>query len=511
MKTGLDLREVRSVRNQGGPPVYAYNTTTDLINQNPASVGLSFGGSKGQRTVNTGYYFQDDWHVSDTLQLNLGLRYEYSPPFRGGFNVSGSDPFGPFIQAQQPMFIADKNDFGPRVGLVWALGSDHRTVIRTGGAICYIMPQAIYYYDMAYINPALPGVATITSADVPKQYLTYPNILPFQTQVQDDPSLLPSSFKLSRSVADFNRRDTYVGNWNFALQRQVTSTMAVQAAYVGQRTVKLISVRPLNLVQPNGQRQDPSLGQINFEENAANISYHALELSVNQRLWHGLNYDAYFTWSKSLGYYTPDDTITFTGNGLQDPLNIAGSNGPTEGMPQRYFKGILSYEIPGGRRFHSRFLRGALGGWTLRSIVGWRSGIPFNVTSGSDFVGNGRTAGQRPDDVPTVDPYVDNVAGLVWLDPAAFTVTPVKAQKRYGNLGFNALLGPGAFTMDSGLHKTFSINDRQKVTFRLESFNTLNHPVFSNPVATFNNANFTQITTTSGSPRAYQVALKYAF
>ena len=58
-----------------------------------------------------------------------------------------------------------------------------------------------------------------------------------------------------------------------AIQRQVTSTLAVQAAYVGQRTVKLISVRPLNLVNPaTGNRQDPTLGQINFEENAARIA-----------------------------------------------------------------------------------------------------------------------------------------------------------------------------------------------------------------------------------------------
>jgi hypothetical protein len=510
VKTGFELREVRSVRDQGGPPTYAYNNASDLLNDKPSTVTLSFGGSKGQRTVNTGYYVQDDWHVSSSFQLNMGLRYEYSPPLRGGFNVAGSDPFGPFIKPQQPMFASDFNDFGPRLGMVWALDNRQRTVIRTGFAICYIMPQPIHYYDMAYINPALPGVASITAADVPAQYLAYPNIIGFQAQVQANPSLLPPTFRLSRSVADYNRRDTYVSNWNLALQRQLSSTLAVQAAYVGQRTVKLISVRPLNLVQPNGQRQDPTLGQINFEENAANISYHAFELSVNQRLWHGLSYDAYVTWAKSLGYYTPDDTITFTGSGLQDPLNIAGSNGPVQGMPNKYFKGVASYALPVGKGIQNRLLRGALGGWTLRSIVGWRSGLPVNVTSGSDLVANGRSAGQRPDAVYGVDPFVRDVDRLVWLNPAAFSVTNVRAQKRYGNLGFNAVTGPRAFTMDAGLHKTFNVTEHQRMTLRLESFNTLNHPVFSNPVATFNNANFTQITG-AGSPRAYQVALKYAF
>ena len=72
---------------------------------------------------------------------------------------------------------------------------------------------------MAFINPALPGVASLTAADVPAWNLTFPNVLPFQQQVQANPNLLPSTFRLSRSVADFNRRDTYVGMWNLAVQR----------------------------------------------------------------------------------------------------------------------------------------------------------------------------------------------------------------------------------------------------------------------------------------------------
>jgi hypothetical protein len=511
IKMGLDIRDVRSVRVQGGKPTYTYNTFNDLINQNPASVQLLFGGSKGLKTFNSGYYFQDDWRVTNNFQVNLGLRYEYSPPMRGGFNVNSSNPYGPFNAPGQPMFGADRNDFGPHVGLVWSPGGSQRTVIRSGGAINYIMPQAVYYYDMAYVDPALSFVSTFSAADVPKQYLSYPAALSFQNQLQANPALLPSNFKLSRSIADFNRRDTYVGSWNFTVQQQLSPFLAFQAAYVGQRTVKLISVRPLNLVDPTtGVRPVPSLGQINFEENAANISYHALELSLNQRLWHGLSYDAYFTWSKSLGYYTPDDTITFTGSGLQDPNNIAGSYGPVEGLPALNFRGVVSYAIPGGTGFQNRVVRGILGGWTLRGIIGWRSGIPFNVVSGNDYFGNGRSAGQRPDGVAGVDPYVETLGNQTWLNPAAFSVTAVAAQKRFGNVGFDALTGPGALTLDAGLHKTFSITERQKLTFRLEAFNALNHPVFSNPVASLNNPLFGKITGV-GSPRLYQLALKYVF
>jgi hypothetical protein len=508
---GLDEREVRSVRYQGGPPIYAYTTTADIINQNPASVQLSFTTSKGLRTLNMGYYIQDDWRLSPKLQVNLGLRYEYSPPLRGGFNVASSDPYGPYNAPQSPMFARDLNDFGPRLGIVWTPDAAQRTVLRAGSAISYSMPQAIYYYDMAYISPKLSGVSTFSAADVPPAFLVYPNAIAFQGLLQTNPDLLPSNIKLSRSVADYNRRDTYVGMWNVSLQRQATRTLAVQASYVGQRTVKLISVRPLNLVDPaSGARPNPALGQVNFEENAANISYNALELSANQRLWHGLNYDAYFTMAYARGYYTPDDSITFTGNGLQDPLNIAGSNGPFEGQLRRVFRNVFSYAIPGGTHFQNRFLRGALGGWTLRSIVGWRSGIPINVTTGNDYVGNGRSAGQRPDAVAGVDPYVRDHATQVWLAPAAFNTTSVRTQKRFGNLGFYALTGPSAFSMDTGLHKTFKLHEQHQLTFRLEAFNMLNHTALSNPTTALNSPQF-GIITGAGSQRLFQLAMKYGF
>jgi outer membrane receptor protein involved in Fe transport len=262
IKMGFELREVRSVRDQGGPPSYSYNSLNDVIADKPASVSLSFGGSKGLRTLNAGFYIQDDWHVSKSLQINAGVRYEYSPPLRGGFNVQGSDPFEPFIKAQQPMFASDANDFAPRLGIVWSPGGEQQTVVRAGGGISYVMPQAIFYYDMAFINPALPGVASLTAADVPAQYLAFPNIQPFQLQIQGNPLLLPSTFRLSRSVADYDRRDTYVGMWNLAIQRQLSQTLAVQVAYVGQHTVKLISVRPLTWsVRLPGRGRTPRSGR----------------------------------------------------------------------------------------------------------------------------------------------------------------------------------------------------------------------------------------------------------
>ena len=86
----------------------------------------------------------------------------------------------------------------------------------------------------------------------------------------------------------------------------------------------------------------------------------------------------------------------------------------------------------------------------------------------------------------------------------------MKAQKRFGNLGFNAVWGPTAFSLDAGLHKTFDLTEKQHLTLRIEAFNALNHLTLGNPNTTLNSATFGLITSV-GAPRAFQLALKYVF
>jgi hypothetical protein len=89
-------------------------------------------------------------------------------------------------------------------------------------------------------------------------------------------------------------------------------------------------------------------------------------------------------------------------------------------------------------------------------------------------------------------------------------VASPKAQRRFGYLGYNALVGSTAFTMDLGLHKTFYITERQQVTFRAEAFNWLNHTTFGSPVTNVSDPNFGTIRS-ADSPRNIQLALKYRF
>ena len=154
--------------------------------------------------------------------------------------------------------------------------------------------------------------------------------------------------------------------------------------------------------------------------------------------------------------------------------------------------------------------KAAFGGWTFQGILSARSGLPVNLVAGRDLYGNGRQDGQRPDLVSGIDPYVRNSSSLLWLNPATFDNSAPAAQKRFGNLGYNAFRGPSGFSYDAGLHKEFWITESHRITFRFEMFNALNHRVLGNPVNSLTNPNFGRITGASDG-RNIQFALKYQF
>lgn len=512
LKAGFEVREVNSRRFQTGKPFHNYSTLEDLIADRPNSIGVIFGNpGRPLETTNYSVYVQDDWRATDRLQLNLGLRYEYSPPLRGGFNVTSSDPFGSFNRRGEPMFEADRNNFGPRAGLIYDVTGDQTLVFRAGGGVMYAPAQPFFYYDMAFIDPNVPFITTFTESDIPAGIsLAFPFPQSFVSAVAEDPSLLPAGFNLSRSIADYDRADEYSIQWNASLQYALAPTTAVQASYVGSRALKLYSTRPVNVFDPaTGQRPRPEFGEITFRENAGRSRYDALQLSLNQRLWKGLSFDAYYTYGRSWGYYGPDATLTTDGT-VQDPNDIAGSAGPKVGDVRHRFVNVHSYAVPTPGFARSGFARALLGGWTVQGIITWRSGLPINVTAGRDLVGNRRATGQRPDLVPGVDPYVRDTDALVWLNRAAFDVTAPTGEKRFGNLPYNSVRGPSAFTYDFALHKALEVGPGHRLTLRLEAFNVLNHKNLNNPNSNLASPTFGQITSASGG-RNVQIGLKYAF
>ena len=168
------------------------------------------------------------------------------------------------------------------------------------------------------------------------------------------------------------------------------------------------------------------------------------------------------------------------------------------------------YALPfgkGQRHMSTGWASSALGGWSLAGAWNVHTGLPLNVLADrSNEIYYSAQTGQyyspsatlpangayvvnapyglesfdsfRPNLVPGVDPYLKNKGSLGWLNPAAFSM-PLPGT--FGDLGRNALRGPGFSQLDLQISRSFSIRERQSLEIRMEAFNLLNHTNFSNP------------------------------
>jgi hypothetical protein len=521
IKTGLEIRSLQTHRFDYFNPDTIYFDVASLIADTPGIIGVNLDGPKALHNIDYGFFVQDNWRVSKRLQVNGGLRYEYFTPFEGGWNVkTRQDLFNPTYIAKKgdPMYKPDRTDFSPRMGIVFDAFGNQKLIIRAGAALTYNAPQAVNFYDLNYGNsPYLPSFGFFLPTDVPPSLsLKFPFDPSFITRYIANPSLLPPDIILGLSLADPNRRDERSGTWNFSLQGAITPDLALQISYVGTHNWNQLGSRNLNLFVPNlidpalSNRLDPNQGDVIYREFAGRSSYEAAQISLNHRLHHGFTLDVYYTYAKSLSYYGSDTGLTADGS-LQDANNIAGSRGP-KGSDLRHTETIVaSYALPSPAfSANSPLGKALLSGWNIEGIQTARSGLPINVLAGVDEAGIMGVGLQRPDVKPGVNQYIKDRSTLQWLNPAAFDIDTPTTQVRYGNLGYNALRGPSGFTLDFALHKTFSIREKQRLTFRAEAFNVLNHVVFNLPLNTVASAKFGQIVSANDG-RNIQFGLKYRF
>jgi hypothetical protein len=339
----------------------------------------------------------------------------------------------------------------------------------------------------------------------------------FTKAVIQNPSNIPPGLELGFNLPSRHRPDERNYQFNLTIQHAITDDLSVQASYVGNRDIHQFSTSVLNLPDPKTGISTPNIGPATLLTMDGRTWYHGLQLAVNQRTHHGYSFDAYFTWSKTLEYNDADGTneIDYT---TQDYKNIAGSVGPKLGNIGHRFTLVHSYAIPTLPTDFARnnaFGRAIFEGWTVQGIMNHIGGPSLNVILGFDAVGDGRAFSDRPDAVPGVSPYVHGSDPLNYLNPAAYDLNGPASQARFGNLGYNTVVGPGQFTWDLGIHKSFPVYNENRITFRLEMFNWLNHPTFNlDPYGygflVLAAPNFGQIQN-GGPGREIQLALRYAF
>jgi len=489
----------------------------------PASAGRLFGSSLGDmRGYAGGVYAQDSWQITPKLHLNLGLRWDYTPPM---INQVGSGTFewetgqyywdtknpitGEPANIRRGTIIPDKNNFAPRAGIAYTISP--KTVLRASYAIFYdnfSMNWAHTQQGNRGSWPyAFPQSEGSLNATLPNAFLQNP----FPGPAAGSTTPLPCQ---CLNTAFNTTRTPYTQEWSLSLQRQLTPSTKLDLAYFGSHSINLISFIADNTAMTPGlgpiqarQRwpQFPPYGLNHY--NAFPAYYDGLEVSLTKQYSQNLHFLASYTWSKTIDYM---DELTNTLNGFLTAtrFNIPDFRGPAGFDVRHRFVASYIYDIP--VRPRNKVLNAIVGGWQHSGIVSTDTGFPYNVILSTDNANVGTAFGFSTG-FPNLlrDPQANFKPTIgKWFDTDAFQLPPFGT---YGNAGKYALYGQGQVNWNASFDKKWPFGDGRNVAFRTEFFNLLNAHTFANPGFQFGTPQFGRVNNTRQGGRVIQFALKIHF
>ncbi|HEY6967761.1 MAG TPA: carboxypeptidase regulatory-like domain-containing protein [Candidatus Angelobacter sp.] len=511
----------------GGSPV------ADFLLGLPEDVqqGNGGGGNKYLRDNQFGVFGQDDWHIRSNLTFNLGLRWEV---FTARGTNNGQDVNFNLITGTPQIGFGYNTyngigNFQPRIGFAWQpkFGSwTNNTVVRGGYAISTFMeangvnnlpyqnPPFVQGHEVSYSGLALPN------STLDQGFSNFPASACTVAALQ---ALSPACLKgATLHLTNPNLQPAMDQQWNLFIERGIGRYTALKVGYVGNKIDHMSDIFIYNqkVLNSNGTTSPGPFAQplinccgagnsptIRFNDTSGIQRYNALQISLEQRAWHNLQYRANYTWSKcmntSLGYFGPfgdeeglPGTTSQTGFSFffQDAYHPLNDYGRCIADVASLFNGYMIYDLPfgKGKMFGSGvsdIVNQIIGGWTLGSNFTLHSG--FAITAlGPDSSATG-SASPRADCPAGVSQ--DGSGQIVLLDPAhpltsqkglqfwnPFSALPGQAG-HFGTCAIGSFRGPGLATADLNLAKKFVLGERASLQAMAQFINVTNTPILGRP------------------------------
>lgn len=501
----------------------------DLILGLPASVymGLQLT-NPHTKSWEMNYFAADTFKVTPRLTLNYGLRYEYQGPYtEANNNLSNYDP------ATKSFLLAGRGgnssglmqsnwlNFAPRVGAAFQLNS--KTVLR-GGYGLYFSPENDGREDILarnypfgilqqYTNNPYVGGAYQYQLDTGVTRSTTIPIPAGASQIAAASS--PQGNLLTAYTINPNLKAGKSQLFNVTLERQLSSTLVMDVAYVGSTSHDLAyEIGDINAKDPTtGNRPNANLGKIQALTDLGWGNYNSLQAKLVKRVSKDLNFSANYTWSHNIDNGAAPFNLGVNNNYPQNPNNLNAEKASADSDARHTFVFSGQYQLPFGHG--QKFLAGAnravdlvLGGWQVNSILSLRGGLPVNIVRGASL---DTCPGVRPNLVG--DPNAGTQSLSAWFNTKAFDSTGLNGCDP-GNAGRNILRGPGYANLDASIFKEFRFEERFRLQTRLEAFNATNSPHFANPDGVASDGTFGQVRRVigpNGGMRVVQLAVKVTF
>jgi hypothetical protein len=495
----------------------------------PSSFGRYYTGSNyypGLRQTRLFLFAQDSWRATQKLTVNYGLRWEdylpqtaAKPGGAGSFDPATGEVLAAGIgSVPRNMGISPYNlGFAPRIGIAYQL--TEKTVIRTGYGRSF-NPSGLgaVFGQGADYNPPIVNPQSVNQ---PNPYVAAFDLLggppaPIAPPVSTSGRyLLPDGVGINYFTDPPGAyRIPLVDFWNFTIQRQITSDMALEVAYIGNVGRHLFLALNRNQAVPGPGDFDPRrpfYNNFGLEQglyqycNCDNSSYNALQTKLQKQFSHGLDFLLTYTWSKAMGN-------SEGAGGFSDNYNVRASHGPLSWDRTHSVTFEHNWDLPFGRTRHWKLGDNAvadalLGGWRLSGVHSFGSGLPFTPTVNNAPLLNADFNSVRADVVG--DSHVANQSASLWFNPAAFSEP--QQPYRNGTASRNSLRGPDLAVSNLSLSKNLLQTERRSLEIRADAFNVFNHVNLGLPDSTIDAEGAGQITHVQVAMRQMQFGLHFQF
>jgi Carboxypeptidase regulatory-like domain/TonB-dependent Receptor Plug Domain/TonB dependent receptor len=509
LKLGVDERRIASNLHPAALSVQADFLDRDSM-QNNAVSGLVVTATDPANPILNQFslFAQDDWKMSKTVSLSLGLRWDLAPPPKGAHGQDAYTILGD-INAPASLAVAPRGtplwhtgwyNFAPRAGVAWAENSEpgKELIVRAGGGVFFDtsnQPALRAFSGLGFANSIhfagqpLP----VTPAEL--------NVLPPGSSPYSGTNgfAFPAHLQLPYSL-----------QWDIAVEKALGRSQTLTASYVGASGQRLLEEQRRNVNQAN-----PNFGDITFYPAGLTSSYQAMQLKFQRSLVQGVQTLVSYTWAHALDYGSTDPAF---------PL----IHGNSDLDVRHNVEAAVSWDVP--RPSGSYRKRNLLGGWRIDGRVLARAGFPVDL-GGNFFLdpitGNTYTGGV--DLSPNTPLYLHGSGfpggrifnGGINASNPAFTLPQGDAQ---GNAPRNLVRGFSAWQGNAGVRRAFQFHDSLNFQIGAEMFNVTNHPnfgyidpyvpdlLFGQPTKLLNQSfGPTGSVYQQGGPRSMQISLRLTF
>ena len=550
LSTGLDMVHMFAQENTDYPATvnaqfngnWTGNGFADFLTGNVDSFTQGGGEISSVKGWMMGVYAQDQVRIKPNLTVTVGVRWDPNTPptttgGRGSQWVPGQQstmfpnaPVGMIFPGDAgldaKLMPTTYNNWDPRIGVAYQPKFLPHTSFRAGFGIFTGPLQYSAYNHTSDIAPFSPTFSFNSNVNTttPSQDLQIPFDAPWTANylyAAGAPQMFPTGDQFAHDNfaslnykpptnspivtpvslgAEFspNFKRGVTQSWNFSIEQQLTSTMALHVAYVGSESYHQSVIIDANAATA-GVRPYGNFNNIDEDYSIGTSPYNSLQIGFDKRVSHGLTVQSNFTWSKVTDI-SSSGNISFVG-GLGDPFSLKWNRGISDMNVPLVSVTNFDYKTPELKGMN-RIVRSILGNYEVSSIYYWRSGHPFSIyggwcnNGGWDDCSDSYQYGDRADFVTGQVAWVGHGSKTDWMttgyfNQAAFTHN---AALTFGNTPKNIFKGPSQQYDDSAIIKHIKLVAGSEVQLRFEMFNTFNHPSYGTPDVWVGDGAFGKIT-----------------